>query len=390
MYKTQISEFMEARPARTTIWAGPQSRQEQADYLNVIRFVGECRQGRRHLQDFQEALTLTDFPKLFTDLLSRELLAMYEGYEKSWPAYFKQGTAPDYRNVRRLALDGAESPLNVVPPNTEIDRAELEETNYEYAVEDRGRAIDIPVQVFVNNDLDSFNDIPDRLLKASIRSEEQFAAQILCDSSGPNVAHFGDGTNSTPNNANLISKGLTVEGVQDAITALISQKDTEGNPIYVAGYTIVIPPQLKIQCQRILSGLEVRSTSASVADGGNKSGGNAVMQLLSPTMPGENSLIMSVNSYIPLIATTNGATTWFLIANPATSRPAGEMIFRPGLTAPRVAMKRSDVVPTSGYSEGSAEMQASFDRNTISLRVMHTFGGGFLDPRAAQGSTGTT
>lgn len=377
MYKTQISEFMEARPARSNLWVGPGTRQEQNDYLNVIKFVGECREGKRDLRDFVEALTLSDFPNLFQDLLSREIMAMYEGYDKSWPAYFKEGMSPDYRNVRRLALDGAERPLDIVPANTEINRSELEETDYQYAVEDRGRAIDIPIQVFVNNDLDSFRDIPMRLLKAGVRSEEDFAAGLLCDTNGPNSSFFNAG------NSNLLTKGLTAEGLQDAITALISQLDTEGQPIYVTGYSVVVPPQLKIQAQRILNGLEVRSESA-------KGGGSDVMQLLSPVMPGENSLQMAVNSYIPLHAATNGSTTWFLVANPQTSRPAGEMIFRPGLTAPRVSMKRSDVVPVSGFSEGAAEMQASFDRNTLSFRVMHTFGGGFLDPRAAVGSDGTT
>ena len=176
---------MEARPPRKQVWFGPSgNRKQQSDYLNVIKFVGECREGKRDLKDFLEALTLEDFPNLFQDLLSREILAMYQGWPKSWPSYYREGVAVDYRNVRRLALDGLESPLPTVPANTEITRDELEETDYQYAVEDRGRAVDIPVQVFVNNDLDSFRDIPQRLLKAGIRSEEQFAAQLLCDASG--------------------------------------------------------------------------------------------------------------------------------------------------------------------------------------------------------------
>ena len=378
MYNTQISDFMEARPPRKQVWFGPKTRKQQADYLNVMKFVDECREGRRDLRDFLEALTLEDFPNLFQDLLSREMLAMYQGWDKSWPNYLKEGTAPDYREVRRLALNGLESPLPEIPENTEITRDELEEKNYTYAVKDRGRAVDIPVQTFVNNDLDGFRDIPSRMLKSGIRTEEQLAAQIICDSSGPHSTHFSTGNN------NLITAALTVEAVQDAITALISQTDEEDQPIYVRAYTLVVPPQLKIQAQRILNGLEVRSSET-------KGGGTSAMQLLSPVLPGEgDTLGMAVNSYIPNVATTNGTTTWFLFASPMDSRPAGEMIFRPGMMAPRVSMKRSDVVPTSGFSEGAAEMQASFDRNTISMRVMHTVGGGFLDYRAAVGSNGTT
>lgn len=377
MYNTQISQFMEARPSRKQVWIGPETRKGQTDFLNVIKFVRECREGSRNLEDFLEALTLEDFPSLFQDLLSREMLAMYEGWPKSWPAYFKDGVSVDYRDVRRLALDGLESPLPELPANTELTRDELEEKNYQYAIKDRGRAVDIPVQVFVNNDLDSFRDIPTRLLKSGIRTEEKFAAELLCDSNGPNNSYF------MASNNNLMTEALTAEGLQDAITMLISQTDEEGQPIYITGYTLVVSPQLKIQAQRILNGLEVRSSNA-------KGGGSAVMQLLSPVMPGEDSIQMVVNSYIPIISTTNGSTTWFLIANPSISRPSGELIFRPGLSAPRVSMKRSDVVPSAGSTEGAAEMQASFNRNTISMRVMHTFGGGFLDPKAAIGSDGTT
>ena len=381
---SEISEFVEARPARKQVWIGPRNRTEQNDYLRVIQFVGECRDGKRHLMDFQEALTLSDFPKLFQDLLSREILAMYEVHPKSWPMYFRKGMAPDYRNVRRLALDGAERPLDIVPPNTEIDRAELTEDNYEYAIEDRGRALDIPIQVFVNNDIDSFRDIPNRLLKAAIRSEEEFCAKILADASGPNATHFRTGNN------NIITgnPALTVEGLQSAMTRLLTQKDKEGQPIFITGYTLVVSPHLTIQARRILNSIEVRSSSAA-------GGGDSSFEVLGRNFPtdggdvGSSLPMVATNAYIPLTATTNGETSWWLIADPQVSRPAGEIVFRIGLDMPRVSMKRSDVVPTAGTSEGGPEMMGSFDRNTISLRVMHTFGGGFLDPRAAVGSNGS-
>ena len=289
MQQSQISHFLEARPPRRQIWAGPKTRKEQTDYLNVMKFVGECRRGERHLMDFQEALTLSDFPRLFQDLLSREMLAMYEIHPKSWTKFLKQGRAPDYRNVRRLALDGAERPLDVVPPNTEINRSELEEENYEYAIQDRGRAIDIPIQVFINNDIDSFSDIPNRLLKAAVRSEEDFVARLLCGPSGPNNTYFNAGNgNVLASNAHLSTKSL-----DDAMTHLMVQDDKEDQPIFCTAYCLVVPAHLSMRAHRILNASEVRSSEA-------EGGGDSAFQVLGRNFPiGEDDTCLLYTSPSP-------------------------------------------------------------------------------------------
>ena len=57
----------------------------------------------------------------------------------------------------------------------------------------------------------------------------------------------------------------------------------------------------------------------------------------------KNIVKLQVASYIPMIATSNQNTSWFLFADPATSRPAAEIGFLRGHEEPELFMKETGV-----------------------------------------------
>src|SRR5215216_3762017 len=65
----------------------------------------------RYEEKFQEALTTSDFPLLFGDILDRALLGAYLEAPYTWDMIAKAATVADFRTVSRFAIDGSEATL---------------------------------------------------------------------------------------------------------------------------------------------------------------------------------------------------------------------------------------------------------------------------------------
>jgi hypothetical protein len=55
---------------------------------------------RRHAAILEEAITTTDFPYLFGQILDRSVLARYQAALPDWQSYFKMGTRKDFNQAR--------------------------------------------------------------------------------------------------------------------------------------------------------------------------------------------------------------------------------------------------------------------------------------------------
>ena len=370
----QIQDFYEYVSQRQ--WVPPQEQLgvTAAEFNSAVKLYGSFKRGDLKLNPhFFEAMSLDAFPLLFRDILSREALGLYKHFPKSWPMYLRRGFSTDYRKSSRFAMDGAEKPLDVVRAQALIPREELEETEYQYQIEDRARIVSMSTQVFQNNDLSTFNDLPIRLMNAAIRSEEKLAAQIVADANGPHASYFTDA------NGNIIvgDPALTSASLKTAIGQLLSQKDAEDEPIAVYGYTLLVGPELLQDALRIIDGMEVRRTA----------GGETLVTAPIQTSHQSTATMrprVAMNPYIPVVSPTNGSTTWFLVADPAGGRSMGEMVFLEGMEEPSVRYQQTDIANGRGF-----ERLAQFETNLINARVVHTFGGGFQDAKCAVGSKGT-
>ena len=68
----------------------------------------------RHEYLLREALTTSDFPLMFGDVLDRQVLAAYKATEPVWKKFMKQSTVQDFRTARRFAISGGDEVLR--PP----------------------------------------------------------------------------------------------------------------------------------------------------------------------------------------------------------------------------------------------------------------------------------
>lgn len=335
-----------------------QTPKYMAQLAEAAGFVAEVLEGRRPLYHLREAMTTSDFPILFADVLDRQLLASYQEITPTWRNYIRRSVVPDFRPVKRVAVDGAEGALAPVGQVEEYPEGELHEAQDELSVSKYGRRIDLSWEALINDDLDAFRTVPERLARAARRTEERFAAGLFVDANGPHASLYSRA------HGNIVTGNpeLSFEGLQAAFETLASQVDDDGEPIVIDGVELVVPPALMVQANNILNAVQL-----NLADPGGSDTEIVAVNWM------RNRVRLSVNPYIPLLANRNGNTSWFLFANPQTGRAALEMGFLRGHEEPALYER----VPNA-RRVGGGEVLEAFEDDSRAWRIRHVLGGAQL------------
>jgi hypothetical protein len=136
--------------------------------------------GRKPVWQLREAMSTSDFPVLFADIISRSILTAYTGWPVTWPAVAKKVLVRDFRdNKLFLPMLGGDTRLTGVPEGTWYPETGLtEQTPLTFAVGKFGRKMSFTFESMVNDDLDFLKDMPTRLGRAARRTEERAKLRI--------------------------------------------------------------------------------------------------------------------------------------------------------------------------------------------------------------------
>lgn len=356
------------RPGRLRREKNPQYMKELAE---AAKFIADIYTGRRPARQLQEAMTTSDFPYLFGDILDRQLLANYQEAPYSWASIVRRRTVRDFRSVDRYYVNGGEAVLDEVAEQTAYPAGSVSDGEYTYAVTKYGRRMPFSWEAMINDDLDALKDIPERLGKAARRTEEKFVTSLFVDSTGPHASYF-TGANALSGNPILNTANLAT-----GIEALLGMSDADSEPIAVAAMTLWVPPALFVTAQNIKNALTIEWTG----EGGDSS----TAKLVTGNWIAQN-LRVEVGYYIPVVASSsNGSTSWFLFANPNEGRPAGELGFLRGHETPEVFIKAPNAARVGGGEDAFA---GDFETDSIEYKVRHVLGGCRMDVKSAVASSG--
>ncbi len=356
-----------------------------AEHLSeAVVFIGEVMSGKRPAHHLQEAMTTSDFPLLFGDVIDRMLLANYREAPAVYRNFCKISQVRDFRTVKRFAVDGAEGVLDQVAQQAPYPEGSLAEASYSYAVAKYGRRLPFAWEVLINDDLSSFTDVLQRLGRAARRTEQKFATQLYVDANGPHASLYTAGNKnivSAANGASATNPALSISGLQDAFLVLGAMRDADGEPIVVDVVHLVVPPALEIVANNILN-----ATELILGGQGQTGGGGVAAQALRVANWMRTRTKLSVDPYIPVVATTNGNTSWFLFADPGDSRPALEIGFLRGHEEPETFIKSPNALRAGG---GEDPQNGDFDTDSIDYKVRHVLGGSRISGKATVGSNGS-
>ncbi len=326
----------------------------------------------RHQYLIQEALTTSDFPFLFGDVLDRKVLTAYKGVDPVWKAICRMSTVKDFKDAYRFAITGGDQVLARVTQKGEYPASERTEAKYTIAALKYGRQFDISWETMKNDDLDALKDTPTRFALAATRTEHRVATGLYAgDYSAVNHATnlYSDGVAAE---LNAVATVLSINSLETALEAMSSFTDANGEVIANRAKFLVVPPALEMTARQILTS----ATKMWLADSDD----------VTPPAPypttnvvAQMGLTLIIDPYLPVLDTTYGGTAWYLFADPRDIA-ALECVHLRGHERPEICMKASDKVTIGGGA--ITPMSGDFATDNVFYRVRLVFGGTTLDWRA--------
>lgn len=336
----------------------------------------------------REAFSLDDFVLPFNWYTDRQLLAKYQETPAAWQAFLKRGTLPDFRAAARDRVQGVDSPMLEVQQLGDYRNADAAgrgqlsgSRDTTLQVKKYGRKFPLAWESQINDVLEQLADLPERMALAARRTEQYQATAAYAANSTIYV------TNHSVNGTTVSNKGtaaLAIDALTTAINGMRSLIDDNGNPIFLGDkLRLVVPPQLELTAQRIVSATNLIWDS-------NPSAGTQKQRYETPNYLTPR-LQVVVDYYLPILDATHGTTGWYLFADPGTL-PAGEVVFLRGHEQPELFMATPNAVRISetGAAGGMINpMDGSFENDEIAYKVRHCVGAGLYEWRASYFSDGS-
>lgn len=338
---------------------------------------------RAHEHQLEEAVSTSNFPYLFGQVIDRQLMARYQVPDDPlyrWEDYFGYSTLMDFNVAHKTKMVGMNQMLEEVPQLGEYNQDKPSAFNYELSVKKYGKGFGISWESVINDSLGAFTNIPNDMAQAAKDTEAHYATGLIAESTGPNTLLYGDTiTDCGQDITNLGSLPLTMANLQTTIGLMKSQKDPTGKAMRIRPKYLVVPPQLEMTAREILTSTVKTYTESA--------GGAATPYPTINVIP-QAGLQLRVNDWLPYIDTTAGDTTWYLYADPKVNGSSAVTFARlRGHEAPEIVMRSSNKVNVSGGGELNA-MSGSFENDAVEYRERIVMGGNQVNPRMTYAQVG--
>jgi|GEM_PF-651251 len=403
-----------------------QRRMYESDMIQATGLIkaafGGSDMARFHLKramqgGIREALSTSDFPHLFGDVIDRAVLANYLETPYTWNLIANAAEVSDFRPVKRFRIDGGTGLLSQIQSSSDPNPGQLTpltqgsqypedyltDAQYTYQLFKQGKRMPFFWEVFINDDLNALKDTPARFGRGARRTEEFFVSSLF-------AGNLGFYNNTNKNIVNAANAGgafsannppLTITALQQAMVVMMNQLDTTGQPISIESMTLVVPPSLKTVAMNILNTdyIYMADQGGTQQINGNNLSATVAQQLHAMNWA-RNIVRLAVNYYLPIVDSTQGTTGWYLFSNPESGRPAIEFGRLRGHVTPELFMKLPNSVaigegqmgPGPGVFPGTTNsnpMDGDFDTDSIHYKVRHVLGGTVIDPIMTVFSKGT-
>jgi len=318
----------------------------------------------------REALTTSDFPYLFGDVLDRQVLAAYKATEPVWKKFTRMSTVRDFRTAYRFTITGGDQTLDEVPEKGEYQASDRNEAKKEFKAKKYGRQFDISWESIINDDLGALKDTPERFARAAVRTEHRQLSTTYINDLGTHAANnLYDAT--TAGEINSAALPLSIGNLENTVEAMQSFLDAAGEPIWNKPKYLVVGPALEFTARQILTS----TTKMWLADSDDVTPPAAYPMT---NVISQYGLELVVDPYIPILDASYPGS-WYLFADPRDIA-ALEFAYLAGHERPEICMKDSDKVAIGGGAISA--MSGDFATDNIFYRVRDVFGICKLDWRA--------
>jgi hypothetical protein len=243
--------------------------------LNMLRMAGQFLEGRgirtsemgnreiakRAMQyRFGGAHTSSDFPTILGSAINISLRKAYELQPRTFMPFSRRELHADLREHSKAQLSGLVGNFGKVKEGGEYKSATFTEAVESYKVEKYGEEVPYTLEMIIQDRLDAFSRIPTALAAKAAQLQSDLVYGVL--SANANMAD-GNALFSAAHGNNAASGGaITEASLNAARTAMMLQKDLNGDFIGVSPRFIVVGPTRMLEAQKMLTGITANTTGA--------------------------------------------------------------------------------------------------------------------------------
>lgn len=282
----------------------------------------------------------SDFPEILANIANKTLRQGYMDTKRSFVPFCRQGTLPDFKAAKRIALSNASS-LEEVVEGGEYKRGTFTEGAETIQLSTYGKIVGITRQMIINDDLDAFTRVPQKMAATSARLENRMVYDII--TSNPVMA---DGTTLFhTDHGNLTDALIGVTGIGTMRALMRVQTDPSGEDVMnLEPKYLIVPAALEAAALQLKTQLTPNQTSQ--------------------VNPYSNTFEIIVEGYLDASSVLN----YFMAASPAEVDTI-EYAYLEGETGPYI------------------ESRNGFDVDGLEIKVRHDFATKAIDHRGLAKST---
>lgn len=344
----------------------------------LITDASSAKPSPRGTYRLREALSTSEFPVYFGDVLQREVLARFTMWAKPWERYTKTGTFNDLtRKKRATQFRGGSETLQQVGENGPYPSASTSPVHFEWKGYKYGKDFPVTWETWLADDLDGLRDLPNVLATSAQAAEQELATSFYVDANGPHASLY------TIQNGNVGTLPLSVTSLEDGFTAMAGFRDpVTGHPILNRPRYLVVTPEDEINARRIVE-------SSTVTFAGATSG----MPFATNNIISTVGLEVIVDPWIRVIGSNIAAADrpWFLFSDPNSGPLGPGLAFAQldrlrGMNGPLLLQQAGQFRALGGGDDPRGPMN---DMDATNIRVIHALGGRQLFFQATYASSGT-
>lgn len=276
----------------------------------------------------------SDFPEILANIANKTMRQSYADTPRSFTPFCYQGSLPDFKQAKRLALSNA-SNLEQIPEGGEYQKGSFTENGETIQLFTYGSKVAITRQTIINDDLSAFTRVPQKMAAAAARLENRMVYDNLTSNPVMNdgVAVFDAA------HGNLDSLALNVAGLAKMRELFRLQTDPSGEDILnLQPDYLIVPAALELAATQLKAQLTPNQTSQ--------------------VNPLSNSFDIIVEGYLDGTSTSN----WFMASDPS-------------------AVDTIEYAYLEGESGPYIESRNGFDVDGLEIKVRHDFATKVIDHR---------
>jgi hypothetical protein len=203
----------------------------------------------------------SDFPEILANVLNKTLRDGYASAPITWKPFTREVFNDDFKEISRTNLGEGEK-LEKVSEGGEVKHSTVAEAAEKYRIEEYARIVAITRKVIINDDLDAFTRVPERMGRRARDLESDLIYSILKDN-----ANMADGNalfSAAHGNLSTSPAAPSEAGLTEMRKLMRRQTGLQGQEISLVPVLTVVPPEHETAMEKLLASI-VPDSSTNVS-----------------------------------------------------------------------------------------------------------------------------